>query len=162
MSTAAPVAQVKSLDHLVLTVKDIPATIAFYEKCLGMKSTSFGSSSSVSPPAKRYALSFGTQKINLHQLGAEFEPKAKSVCPGSADLCFVAETPVEQVLTRLKEEGIDVLEGGEVVERTGAVGKIKSVYLRDPDGNLIEYALNFVQVKVPNMVTSKRHYDRHC
>ncbi|KAI9665709.1 MAG: hypothetical protein M1821_003643 [Bathelium mastoideum] len=142
-TTTTAIAQVKSLDHLVLTVKDIPATISFYEKYLGMKSASFTSSSSASPPATRYALSFGTQKINLHQLGAEFEPKAKSVCPGSADLCFVADKPVDQVLSKLKEEGIEVLEGGEVVERTGAVGKIRSVYIRDPDGNLIEYALTF-------------------
>lgn len=138
MSSATPIAQIRSLDHLVLTVKDIPATISFYEKYLGMKSTSFGSSSSISAPAKRYALSFGAQKINLHQLGAEFEPKAKSVCPGSADLCFVSDTPVDQTLARLKEEGIEVLEGGQVVERTGAVGTISSVYIRDPDGNLVE------------------------
>ena len=142
MSTTTPTVQLSRLDHLVLTVKHIPTTISFYEMHLGMKSTSFSSFSSLSSSAKRYALSFGSQKINLHQLGAEFEPKAKSVDPGSADLCFVAETPVDNVLARLKEKGVEVLEGGQVVERTGALGKIRSVYIRDPDGNLIEYVLS--------------------
>lgn len=115
------------LDHLVLTVKDIDVSVAFYQK-LGMKKQLF--------LGGRVALQFGQQKINLHQLGKEFEPKAKQVQAGSADLCFIVSEPLEQVLGYLKEQHLSIEEG--IVERTGAVGKIRSIYLRDPDGNLIE------------------------
>ncbi|KGQ55106.1 VOC family protein [Gallibacterium anatis] len=115
------------LDHLVLTVKDIDVSVAFYQK-LGMKKQLF--------LGGRMALQFGQQKINLHQLGKEFEPKAKQVQAGSADLCFIVSEPLEQVLDYLKEQHLSIEEG--IVERTGAVGKIRSIYLRDPDGNLIE------------------------
>lgn len=131
MSTIATAA---SLDHLVLTVKDLDASIAFYEKYLGMKHTSFTSGG-----VPRHALSFGPQKINLHVSGKEFEPKARNVQPGSGDLCFLVQDKVDDVLDRLTTDGIQVLEGGKVVDRTGARGKIRSVYIRDPDGNLIEY-----------------------
>ncbi|RAK95267.1 VOC family protein [Aspergillus ibericus CBS 121593] len=127
---------IKSLDHLVLTVRSIPASIAFYTGHLGMKHEVFTSPSS--PDIQRHALLFGSQKINLHQSGKEFVPKAQTVMPGSADLCFLTESRVEDVLSAFREAKIEVLEGGKVVERTGAVGMIRSVYVRDPDGNLIE------------------------
>ena len=122
--------QVKSLDHLVLTVSDLQATIAFYTRALGMQEVSFGGG--------RKALAFGTQKINLHLAGQEFEPKAKQPTPGSGDLCFLTDTPVEQVAAHLASLGIAVIEGP--VQRTGAVGPLLSIYLRDPDLNLIEIA----------------------
>lgn len=125
-----------SLDHLVLTVRDLDATVKFYEDVLGMKHRSFTSPSS--PDVPRHALSFGLQKINLHLSGKEFEPKAERVMPGSADLCFLVQENVDDVLKRLGEMNIHVLEGGEVVQRTGARAKLRSVYVRDPDGNLIE------------------------
>ena len=117
------------LDHLVLTVTDITTTCAFYANVLGMQETTFG--------AGRKALLFGNQKINLHEQGREIDPKARYPVPGSADLCFISDTPVEQVLEEIRSKGIEVLEGG-IVERTGATGKIHSVYFRDPDLNLIE------------------------
>lgn len=116
------------LDHLVLTVRDVPATCEFYRRVLGMEVVTFG--------AGRKALRIGRQKINLHQAGDEFEPKARVPTPGSADLCLVVQTPMGEVAARLRELGIDVLEGP--VGRTGALGSIESVYIRDPDGNLIE------------------------
>lgn len=91
----------------------------------------------------RHALSFGSQKLNLHQAGAEFEPKATLAKPGTADLCFITTTPITDVLAELQKEGLEILEEGKVVDRTGAVGKLKSVYTRDPDGNLIEVS-NYV------------------
>jgi len=121
------------LDHLVLTVENIDATVDFYQRVMGMEKVTFGGG--------RVALAFGKQKINLHQSGKEFEPKAARVQPGSADLCFILETPVEQAVDRLHEHGIPVIEGP--VGRTGATGNILSVYFRDPDGNLIE-ASNYV------------------
>ena len=120
--------KVDRIDHLVLTVKDIDETAAFYKRVLGMNKVKFGDN--------RVALAFGNQKINLHQYGNEFEPKAESVQPGSADLCFILETPVKDAVDHLIKCGVEVLEGP--VSRTGAIGNIVSVYFRDPDGNLIE------------------------
>ncbi|THX61666.1 hypothetical protein D6D06_00438 [Aureobasidium pullulans] len=91
----------------------------------------------------KHALLFGQQKLNLHQAGSEFEPKATLAKPGTADLCFLTSTPITDVLAELKKEGLEVLEDGKVVDRTGARGKLKSVYTRDPDGNLIEIS-NYV------------------
>lgn len=119
---------ITSLDHLVLTVTDIPATIVFYTKVLGMSEVAFGED--------RRALSFGDQKINLHQRGKEFEPKASSPTPGSADLCFISDTPLPLVISELTAYGVPIIEGP--IARTGARGPILSVYFRDPDGNLIE------------------------
>lgn len=119
-----------SLDHLVLTVRDLDATVRFYVECLGMRLETFG--------AGRRALHFGAHKINLHVAGHEFEPKAERPTPGSADLCFLTDTPVSDVATHLQGLGCMLLEGP--VERTGATGRLVSIYLRDPDGNLIEIA----------------------
>jgi catechol 2,3-dioxygenase-like lactoylglutathione lyase family enzyme len=116
------------LDHLVLTVSDISRTIAFYAQALGMKEVTFGGG--------RRALSFGEQKINLHEKGREFEPKAACPTPGSADLCFLSDTPLARLVPELVAHGAEILEGP--VPRTGAGGPILSVYFRDPDGNLIE------------------------
>jgi catechol 2,3-dioxygenase-like lactoylglutathione lyase family enzyme len=120
------------LDHLVLTVADIDTTIAFYTAALGMEVVTFG---------KRKALRFGDQKINLHQAGKEFEPKAAHPTPGSGDLCFITKTPIEDVVSHLKTLHHPIEVGP--VERDGAVGAIRSVYLRDPDFNLIEIS-NYV------------------
>ncbi len=116
------------LDHLVLTVRDIEASVRFYTQVLGMRVETFGNG--------RKALYFGIAKINLHQRGKEFEPKALHPTPGSADLCFVVRTPLKEVSERLRAHGVDILLGP--VKRTGAQGEIQSVYIRDPDGNLIE------------------------
>ena len=120
--------RIDRLDHLVLTVADIDATVAFYTRVLGMEAVTFG--------AGRTALAFGRSKINLHRAGHEFEPKASRPTPGSADLCLIAAGPLEQVIEDLAAHGIPVEEGP--VERTGATGPILSVYFRDPDQNLIE------------------------
>lgn len=120
--------QVDRIDHIVLTVKNIDETIAFYTSVLGMKKISFAEG--------RLALSFGQQKINLHELGKEFEPKAHHVQNGSADLCFVIDTPLSDAIDELNNKGVTIIEGP--VARTGAMGRINSVYFRDPDGNLIE------------------------
>jgi catechol 2,3-dioxygenase-like lactoylglutathione lyase family enzyme len=122
--------QVAQLDHLVLTVRDVDACIAFYETVLGMRAVTFG--------AGRQALAFGKQKINLHRAGREFEPKAGCPTPGSADLCFLTELALEEVVARALAHGVRLIEGP--VPRTGAVGPLRSVYFRDPDGNLIEVA----------------------
>jgi catechol 2,3-dioxygenase-like lactoylglutathione lyase family enzyme len=122
--------KVRSLDHLVLTVASIEATCAFYTRALGMDVEIFAE--------ERYALRFGDQKINLHQAGNEFEPKADRATPGSGDLCFLTDTPVEQLVTHLASLGIEITQGP--VPRTGATGPLTSVYFRDPDGNLIEVA----------------------
>ncbi|BBP02085.1 VOC family protein [Sulfuriferula nivalis] len=122
--------KIDSLDHLVLTVKDIHVTTAFYSSALGMDIITFGGS--------RKALSYGTQKINLHQHGKEFEPKAQLPTPGSADLCFITSVPIPDVVSHLASCNITVIEGP--VQRTGATGPILSVYFRDPDMNLIEVA----------------------
>ncbi|PWN61042.1 VOC family protein [Chryseobacterium viscerum] len=120
--------EIKNLDHLVLTVANIDKTIEFYTNIMGFEEVTFGDN--------RKALIFGNQKINLHQKGHEFEPKAESPTCGSADLCFIAHTHIDDVMEELKQKNVDIIEG--IVDRTGAVGKIKSVYFRDPDQNLIE------------------------
>ncbi len=122
--------QISHLDHLVLTVRDIEAAIEFYTRVLGMEAISFGDG--------RHALVFGTQKINLHEYGNEFEPKAQQPTPGSADLCFITATPLAEVMEHLTTSGIEIIEGP--VERTGATGPIVSIYCRDSDMNLIELA----------------------
>ena len=119
---------INRLDHLVLTVADIEATCAFYTGVLGMEVVTFGEG--------RKALSFGAQKINLHQAGKEFEPKSQHPTPGSADLCFISDTPLDAVAVHLEACGVAIEEG--IVPRTGATGPIQSIYIRDPDQNLIE------------------------
>lgn len=133
--SAAAICTIASLDHLVLTVASLPRTIAFYQR-LGMRHEVFSPASA--PDTQRHSLRFGPSKINLHQKGSEFDPKATNVQTGSADLCFVVEDDVRVVRERLQEAGLTILEGGEVVPRTGARGPIESVYLYDPDGNLVE------------------------
>ena len=120
--------KISHLDHLVLTVADIETTCQFYQSALNFEVITFGEN--------RKALRFGTQKINLHEAGKEFEPKALRPTVGSADLCFVAETPLDEVIAHLQNRNINIIEGP--IQRTGAMGKILSVYLRDPDQNLIE------------------------
>ena len=117
------------LDHLVLTVTDIRRSCAFYEQ-LGMTITRFGND--------RTALNFGEQKINLHQAGEEVEPKATFPTPGSADLCFITKLNIPELIAHLRRQEIDIIEGP--VERTGARGPLLSIYIRDPDLNLIEIA----------------------
>ncbi len=135
-TSMSSVAKAKSLDDLVLTVKDLDATVKFYEQILGMQHEAFASPAN--PGVQRHALKFGTQKINLHLSGKEWDPKAQNVQPGSGDLCFLVEDRVDDVLERLMAKGLHVLEGGVVVDRIGAQGHLRSVYIRDPDGNLIE------------------------
>lgn len=119
---------ITALDHLVLTVVDIDKTIAFYVNVLGMKEITFGDN--------RKALQFGSQKINLHKQGQEILPNARHATCGSADLCLLTDTPLDEVLEHLKTHGVDIVDG--IVPRTGAVGAIRSIYVYDPDGNLIE------------------------
>ncbi len=118
------------LDHLVLTTAQLDRCIDFYTRVLGMTLETFG--------AGRKALRFGRQKINLHEIGKEFEPKAERPTPGALDLCFIADRPLDDVIARLAAGGASIIEGP--VQRTGATGPIRSVYLRDPDQNLIEIA----------------------
>jgi catechol 2,3-dioxygenase-like lactoylglutathione lyase family enzyme len=119
-----------ALDHLVLTVASIEATCAFYTRVLSMDVERFAEG--------RFALRFGDQKINLHQAGKEFEPKANRATPGSGDLCFLTDTPAADVVAHLESLNIPVIQGP--VPRTGAKGPLISVYFRDPDGNLVEVA----------------------
>ena len=119
--------EIRTLDHIVLTVSDVEATVAFYER-LGMLRETFGDN--------RIALRFGTQKLNLHAVGAEVEPHARRPTPGSADLCFLVRGPLEEVMDGLETAGIPVELGP--VERTSAIGLVRSVYVRDPDSNLVE------------------------
>ena len=124
--------RVDALDHLVLTVKDPAATVRFYCDALGMTVEEFRPADG----SRRQALKFGAQKINLHVHGAEFDPKAAYPGPGTADLCFLSETPLETWQAHLEGLGIAIEEGP--VRRTGATGPILSIYVRDPDANLIE------------------------
>ena len=120
--------QIDRIDHIVITAFDLDRTIDFYSKVMGMEPITFAGG--------RRGLSFGRQKINLHQSGREFEPKALKPTPGSIDLCFITETPLADVIAHLKSHGVVVAQGP--VEKTGALGPMMSVYFRDPDGNLIE------------------------
>lgn len=119
---------ISHIDHLVLTVKNIDETCTFYTEVLGMNTVTFGEG--------RKALSFGQQKINLHEVGKEFEPKATKATSGSADLCLITDFPLSEVVNHFNKLGVLIEEGP--IKRTGAVGPITSVYIRDPDGNLIE------------------------
>jgi len=124
---------VDRLDHVVLTVRDLRATCDFYARVLSMRVVTF--------EGNRRALEFGRQKINLHEAGKEFEPKAARPTPGSADLCFITLAPIAQVINHLRVCDVEIVEGP--VMRTGATGPLESVYVRDPDGNLIEVS-NYV------------------
>src|ERR1700733_1122996 len=123
--------RVVSLDHLVLTVRSVEATCAFYVGVLGMEVVTFGEG--------RKALTFGSQKINLHERGKEFEPKAEQPMPSSADLCFITDAPMLDVIKHLNSLVVPILEGP--MARTGAVGPIQSVYFRDPDEYLVEVSV---------------------
>ena len=123
--------QIDRMDHFVLTVASIDATCDFYSKVLGMEVTEFAGG--------RKALSFGVQKINLHQHGNEFEPKSLTPIPGSGDFCLISAVPITEVVAHLENCGVMIEEG--IVPRTGATGPIKSVYLRDPDQNLVEISV---------------------
>ena len=119
------------IDHIVLTTRDKAACIRFYTEVLGMKLEAFRT-----PTEERLALKFGSQKINLHEWGKEFAPRAHVAVPGSLDLCFIAAAPLAQVIRKLEDMNIPILEGP--VPKTGAVSKLRSVYVRDPDLNLVE------------------------
>ena len=121
---------VTRLDHVVLTVADVRRTIEWYERVLGMKAVAFGDG--------RHALAFGDQKLNLHQAGREFEPKAARPAPGSVDVCFVTDVPLDDVIAHLRACAVAIELGP--VPKTGARGPLRSIYVRDPDGNLIEIA----------------------
>ena len=121
---------ISHIDHLVLTVRNITKTVNFYTKVLQMEEVTFGQG--------RTALSFGKQKLNLHQKGSEFEPKACEPTPGAIDICLITKTPISDFVSHLQDSGVKVEEGP--VLRTGAQGQIMSVYFRDPDENLIEVA----------------------
>jgi catechol 2,3-dioxygenase-like lactoylglutathione lyase family enzyme len=120
--------KVDRIDHFVLTVHDINATCDFYSRILGMEVVTFSND--------RKALQFGQQKINLHQSGQEFEPKALKPTSGSADFCLITDIPLKQVINFIRLSGYEITDAP--VKRTGAIGCIESIYLRDPDGNLIE------------------------
>jgi catechol 2,3-dioxygenase-like lactoylglutathione lyase family enzyme len=122
------------IDHIVLTTRDRDACIRFYTGVLGMKLEKFRT-----PTEERLALKFGTQKINLHEWGSEFTPRAHVAVPGSLDLCFIAALPLEAVIEALEKNNVPILEGP--VAKTGAQGRIRSVYVRDPDLNLVEISV---------------------
>jgi len=119
------------VDHIVLTTREKDACIRFYTEILGMQLERFRT-----PTEERLALKFGRQKINLHEWGREFVPRAHVAVPGSLDLCFIASVPLEEVIARLQAHGVPILEGP--VAKTGAVSPLRSVYVRDPDLNLVE------------------------
>jgi catechol 2,3-dioxygenase-like lactoylglutathione lyase family enzyme len=122
------------IDHIVLTTRDTPACIRFYTEVLGMKVVRF-----MTPGGERLSFNFGAQKINLHEWGREFEPRAHVAVPGSLDLCFIASIPLDEAIRRLEKARVPVVEGP--VPRTGAKGAMRSVYVRDPDLNLVEIAV---------------------
>ena len=122
------------IDHIVLTTRDKPACIRFYTEVLGMKLTAFRT-----PTEERFAFKFGDQKINVHEWGKEFTPRAHVAAPGTLDLCFIASTSLDNVVSQLKKNNVPILEGP--VAKTGATGPIRSVYVRDPDLNLVEISV---------------------
>jgi len=122
---------INRLDHLVLTVRDLDATCTFYQDVLGMKAITFGEG--------RKALTFGNQKINLHEYGNEFEPKSDRPTPGSADFCLILDTPLDAAIDHLKSCNVTIERGP--VAKSGATGPIESLYFRDPDQNLIEISV---------------------
>ncbi len=124
---------IERVDHIVLTTRDLDACVRFYE-ALGMRLEKFRT-----PTEERLALKFGRQKINLHLWGKEFVPRAHVAVPGSLDLCFIASVPLENVISQLRAKGIEIIEGP--VDKTGATGPIRSVYVRDPDLNLVEISV---------------------
>src|SRR5687767_13163110 len=126
--------QIDRIDHVVLTVFDLQRTCDFYSKVLGMEVVTFGEG--------RTALAFGRQKLNLHLSGREFEPKALKPTPGAIDLCFITETPLEEVIRHVESCGVKIQQGP--VPKTGATGALSSIYIRDPDGNLVEIS-NYVK-----------------
>jgi len=128
--------RVRTLDHLVLTVASIPQTVRFYTQVLGMRGEQF----EVADGTRRWALIFGRTKINLHQKGREFTPEASMPTPGSADLCFLSDAPIDAWIRHLTVHQVDIEDGP--VARVGATGPIMSVYLRDPDQNLIEVGVH--------------------
>jgi len=128
--------QVDRIDHLVLTVRDVEVTCDFYARVLGMRVVTFGDG--------RKALQFGEQKINLHEFGKEFELKALKPTPGSGDICFITRLPLKEVIEHMRSQGIKIVEGP--VKRMGAMGQIESVYVRDPDGNLVEVG-NYLNIE---------------
>ena len=119
------------IDHIVLTTRDTEACIRFYTEVLGMRLERFRT-----PTEERLALKFGSQKINLHEWGREFAPRAHVAVPGSLDLCFIASRPLDEVILKLNQSKVKIIEGP--VAKTGAVSKLRSVYVRDPDLNLVE------------------------
>jgi len=125
-----PTISIKRLDHLVLTVASIPRTAEFYARVLGMEARIFGKG--------RVALHFGVQKLNLHEVGKVVDPNVRHATPGSADLCLITDTPLEEVLVHLRTCGVRVIVGP--VDRTGAVHALRSIYFYDPDENLVEVA----------------------
>lgn len=119
---------ISKLDHLVITARNIEKTVGFYTEVLGMEKEVFDGG--------RVALKFGEQKINLHEIGKEFEPKAANPTPGSADICFITNLPIQDAFDLVRSKGIEIIEG--IVPRTGAMGPMESFYFRDPDCNLVE------------------------
>jgi len=126
--------RIDRLDHLVLTVRDLRATIDFYTRVLGMEEVTFAGA--------RKALAFGRQKLNLHVAGAEFQPHARTPVPGSADLCLITDTPLDDAMAHVRACGVAIEEGP--LPKTGATSALRSFYVRDPDGNLVEIS-NLVQ-----------------
>jgi len=122
------------IDHVVLTTRDLSSCLHFYSEVLGMKIEKFQT-----PTGTRIALKFGNQKINVHEWGREFTPRAHVAAPGTLDLCFIAAISLDDVVKKLKQNNINILEGP--VMKTGATSKIRSVYVRDPDLNLVEISV---------------------
>ena len=122
--------KVSKLDHFIITANNLEKTIDFYSRILGMEQQTYSDG--------RKALIFGDQKINLHEAGKEFKPHAQNPLPGSADLCFITRTPMQQVISHLTTCNVSIIEGP--LEKSGASGPLFSIYIRDPDNNLIEIA----------------------